>query len=178
MVAEIFRRHDVFFGDTWRPEDGKVGYNEHKWLKKAVRKHREPDCYERILRGKDASLRIPNFPSLWRQHLITEGYQGGPWGLKVDAFCTPLLHDLQATLVKLWRDPDAIQESCLKALRRFEPYQWKRIIFAHHAHMKSLRGPDIDTDAVVQGNYSSLRRAFEASGLLFRAEIADRVIRR
>lgn len=177
MTAEIFRRHDIFFGDVWRPEDGRVGYNEHKWIKKQVREYR-PDCYNDILINRDPRLRIPAFPYRWNEQLEAEGYKGGPWGIKVDAFCTPLFEGMNVTLIKLWRNQSDIVKSALKTLKRWTPAQWRRIVDAHHERLAQLPGPDIDTDELVEGDYTTLEQAFEDIGILFDPKIADSVIRR
>lgn len=174
MTAEIFREHGVFFGESGRPDDGFLGYNEHFQLKKIARKAR-PDCYEDIVANRDPFLRLPDFPAWWKATLDSEGYEGGTWGVKVDAFCSQLW-PLELR-VGIWRNPEGIRESCLRAFPdRFKPEEWDKIIEAHHAHMKDLGIHMIDTNAVVKGYYGTLERAFKLANMAFDPKIADRVI--
>ena len=174
MTAEIFREHGVFFGDVWRPREGFDGYNEHIELKKVARKAR-PDCYKDILANRDPFLKIPGFPEYWERTMEGDGYRQGPWGVKVDAFCSELWpNHLQ---IGIWRNPDGIRESCLRTFpRRFSEKEWDCIISAHHRQMEALKIHMIDTNAVLRGFYGTLERAFKLFNMSFDPKIADRVI--
>lgn len=176
MTAEIFREHGVFFGRTWRPEDKRVGYNEHIRLKE-IGKTARPNCYRDILTGMNPELRIRDFPQWWEQILNDEGYEGGPWGVKVDVFCSSLFDKLPHHKIGLWRNPGGILESCLRALGRYEPEEWEKIIEAHHREIRTMRTV-INTDAVVNGFHGTIENAFRVCGLEYDRSIAEQVIRK
>lgn len=174
MTAEIFREHGVFFGTVWRPREGFDGYNEHIEFKKISRKAR-PDCYKNIIRNEDPFLKIPGFPDWWERTLEGDGYQGGPWGVKVDAFCSEMWPNHQK--IGIWRNPDGIKQSCIRTFpRRFSEAEWDRIIDAHHRQLKALNVHLIDTNALVRGFYGTLEKAFKLLDISFNPKIADRVI--
>ena len=174
MTAEIFKQHGVFFGNVKRPEDGGIGYNEH-WEFKRFSKKTRPDCYKDILANRDPFLKIPGFPEYWERTLEGDGYRGGPWGVKVDAFCSELWPNHPR--IGIWRNPDGIKQSCLNIFpNRFKEEEWDRIIDAHHRQLKALDIPMIDTNALVRGFYGTLENAFRKLNISFNPDIADRVI--
>lgn len=176
MTAEIFRQHGVFFGDTWRPEDHRVGYNEHKWLKRQVQKMTDRgDLYAAILRDKPTAPQSVTFSQFMAQ-LRLEGYINGPWGVKADVFCFPMFGEVRSGWVGLWRDPDDIAASCERALGRRPPGDWDKIIKAHHDTLWDLGVPIIDTDKLVAGDDGALAAAIERLGIPYDANITDQVI--
>jgi hypothetical protein len=176
MTAEIFRRHGVFFGKTRKMGDGGVGYNENLTLKEIGRRLRK-DCHDAILRRQDAVFAPDAFGDTWKAILESEGFKGGYWGAKVDAFCHRLFNDLPNHRVAIWRNEDDTVASCMRAFRnKRSEDEWRRIVRAHHSHLKNLNLPTINTDAIMAGDHSSIEKAFEVCGLTYDRSIAETVI--
>jgi hypothetical protein len=177
MTADIFRRHGVFFGDVHTRGEGRMGYNEHPWLKKMARQVR-PNCYLDIIRGTDPELKIGNWPTRWVNQLKEEGWDlETPWGAKVDVFCRDVFRPLNPYYVGLLRDPDDILGSCQRAMPgRFTEVEWERIIKAHHDRIAELGIPTIDTDRVVNGDYSAIEETLSHLGLGLSEQIVNSVI--
>ena len=179
MVAEIFRRHGVFFGRTQKMEDGLIGYNENLTVKLMARKWR-PSLFPELLAGGNKACPNPpdTFAEDWLNLLQKEGHEGGPWGAKVDAFCYKLYDGLDYTRIGIFRNPLDIRKSCMKVLRGIlsDPVQWDKVIKLHHELLYSLAIPMIDTDQLMIGNHTSLERAMKKCGLEYDREIGDSVI--
>lgn len=176
MTAEIFRRHGVFFGAV-RPRGSGIGYNEHPKLKELGQRFR-PDCYLDIIRGADPELKIGNFENRWIEILGDDGWDGNtPWGAKVDVFCHRIFSRFDPVFVGLYRNPDDILASCMRAMpRRFTEMEWEKIIAAHHNRMDDLNIPIINTDKLVEGDTSELEVTLDRLDLGLSEQIVNDVI--
>lgn len=170
MTAEIFRQHGVFFGNTYRPKHRRIGYNESLVLKDYGREHR-PEIYRSISKNKNPVLEIPR--EVIEEMLRDGGYTGGPWAVKVDAFCV-----IDGIQIGIWRNPDDIMASCKRVFSSQCDRYWGKIIAAHHDRMRDMQIPMINTDELIGGNYLSIERAFDKCGLEFDAKIAELCIQK
>lgn len=178
MTAEIFKRHGVFFGDTWLREDGRIGYNEHKWIKE---RSKNRPLYRSLLGQdyRDPELYIGNAQS-WIEELRENGWDGvSPWGCKVDAFCHNAFKVLDPYYIGLVRNPEDTAESAYRVLSTSLPISmedWYKIISMHHDRMRNLGIDMIDTDQLVKGDYAEIELCLDKLGMGFMPEIADEVI--
>lgn len=182
MTAEIFRRHGVFFGNSWGIEDRqRIGYNEHRWIKTKIRNWRKELYINAILKDKGSPYPEPDcdFATEWIAELKRNGWdEVAPWGVKVDVFCYNLFEQWPSSHIGIWRNEDDIAESCLRVLRHRtnKKEDWLKIIRAHHALIDALNIPVINTDELVAGNYKTLEAAFDHVGLEFDPSIAKGTI--
>lgn len=174
VIAEIFREHGVFFGDTFRPEDKRVGYNEHKWFKAWIKKAR-PELYGEILADRVQRVQSEGFEAQFEDRLREEGWVGGPWGVKADVFCADLFPS--ALKVGIFRDPRDIADSAMAALGR-SMEDWTKIIGIHHLEIVSRCDRLINADEVVTGDDSSLRYTFDHLAIPYDKKITQEVLRR
>ncbi len=175
MTAEIFRQHGYWFGRTFTMAKPGMGYNENQALKSWARKYR-PNPYDAILDDKD-----PQMPDgarvAWADIRKDEGWkEAQPWAVKVDAFCDQAFKRT-AHLIGIYRNPEDILASCKTAMgKRYSDEAWKKIIARHHAHLFKLDVPMIMTDEIVQGDYTSVARAFDQIALKLDPHVVESIV--
>lgn len=159
MVAGIFAKHGVFFGNC-RPADkyNPKGYYENITISNLIRNREMIDKYK-----------ITDI-------LKNEGYNGGPWAVK---------HSIGA--IKYWEKD--IKPKIIHCKRPINPtFQSYKKFFSINFNnfkyfynncdrlAKSLDSITVQTDAIVKGNYSSLIKAFKYCNLEFDKKIVDSFI--
>lgn len=158
VFVRLFVEHGWNPGAPPREADqwNRSGYLENKALKKFARERRE-NPYRAIIEGRD--------PRLYAD--VTDVLPPAPWVQKVDAFCIPAFSGQSYELFRLYRDEDAILESCLKTPFMFQqgysPDEWRKIIRAHHHYMDGFEGHRVEADVLVRGTMMA-RFSVEVSG--------------
>jgi len=160
MVAGLFAAHGVFFGrckeaDEFNPR----GYFEHRALP--------------LPRAK-----APGWPGSWWRVLKRNGWDGeAPWGVKHMTTRWKWFRQLKPTVIVVTERPDA---DVLASLRRTG---WRlnpeRIVRNYRRRLERIKREakcpvvSVFTPALIQGDYTEIRRAFEVLGVAFDPAIAD-----
>jgi hypothetical protein len=99
------------------------------------------------------------------------GYVSGPWLWKGSALYYPAWHEFRPKVVVCRRDPEASFRSAMQpppVYPRHAPV--REIIAAHNVELDKLvdaGAHEVDTQAVAQGDFSTIRVAIEGCGLVF-----------
>lgn len=160
MVAGLLAAHGVFFGTT-KPADehNPRGYYEHPAIP--------------LPRAK-----APKWPVAFWRRLRREGWDGrAPWGVKHMTTRWRWFRQLDPTVIVVTERPDA---DVLASLRRTG---WRlnpeRIVRNYRRRLKRIRREakcpvvTVNTPALVQGDYTEIRLAFEVLGVAFDPAIAE-----
>jgi hypothetical protein len=166
MVAGVFARHGVFFGDTGPGDDdrrfNRKGYFEH------------PAIIARTESGDFA-----DWPAAWWQTLLAEGYElGTPWGIKRGPMAWPWVKILKPALIVFCKRN--ARQVVRSRLRRWPDRLFPRRDLRLAAARLKLIGEEaeapvvtIRTESVVAGDYRRIAGAFVRLGIGFDPKIAD-----
>lgn len=165
MVAGLFSRHGVFFGDCIQANQ----YNPKGYFESAYMK--------RVFRGEES---LDDWPRSWFRNLFDEGLCGcgQPWGIKCGPQRDGLILQLQPTVIVFTHRP--VEQ--VRASR--ERVHWARgdadaLVKSAERSMDRIRERsgvpcvDVDTDALVDGEYHEIVTAFELLGRKFNPGVAS-----
>lgn len=168
MTAGVLAAHGVWTGTTMRGDRANPrGYFENVEIKK------------RLIRwaGKDITRVYPPVPG-WRARaervVRSDGYVEGPWLVKHSVIFHRLWDEFESPRYVL---PRRDSEAIFQSVRRTRFHSWqsddqlRETIELHQQTLDELRDTrdavEVDTDAVVRGDLSTLRGAVEFCGLGF-----------
>lgn len=168
MVAGLFQRHGVFFGNyPKRRQFNKKGTFENRWLKKTLEADGMPD----------------DWPDAWVSRLRREGWDGvRPWGAKMVAVFWPEMKQTRPDVVVLcYRPREDILASCeaFGHERRFGREVRGPLIDQHWEIMSRIEASysgavvAVETDRLVDGDFGQVAKAFDALDIAFDEEIAS-----
>lgn len=160
MTSGIFHHHGVWCGEC-RPGDERnpKGFFEHTAIKKLLKKFYGVDLQE-------VKRPIPGFRREVERILSSEGYVDGPWLVKHSAVYYKTWHEFNPKYVLVRRPFDATVESTRELHQgRFPEAQRKQIIKLHNDVMDEIAGVNVYTQDLIQGDYSSIKKAIEYCGL-------------
>lgn len=171
MVAGLFQRHGVFFGNyPERRQFNKKGTFENRWLKRTLEADDIPD----------------DWPEAWFDRMRREGWDGeSPWGAKEVAVFWPEMRETEPDVVVLcYRPKEAILASCeaFGHKRRFGRKVRDPLIDEHWEVMAEIEESysgevvAVETDELVEGDYAQIRPAFRALGVPFDPALAGEFI--
>ena len=156
MIAGLFARHGVFFGDTVPgDEHNPHGYYEH------------PELIRRIDMGT-----LANWPQRFWEVARKEGYEDGkPWALKRGPQAWPWIRLMFPKIIIVCKRPK--DQVLASRLRRWPGKKgrhgdmWRQTKRSLGKIIEESACPviTIRTDRIVGGKYGQLRRAFRAFGL-------------
>jgi len=163
MVAGLFARHGVFFGDTVPgDEHNPHGYYEH------------PELIRRIDMGT-----LANWPERFWEVARKEGYEDGkPWALKRGPQAWPWIRLMFPRLIVVCKRPK--EQVLASRLRRWpgkkgrhgEMWRQTRRSLAGVVEQAACPVITLHTDQIIEGNYQRLGEAFKAFGMAFDPAIA------
>lgn len=168
MVAGIFHAHGVWTGPS-RPGDkyNEKGYFENRAMMAKMKK----------VFGFEPLDPPPQTSSQWRpivEGIIAyQGYESGPWLFKTGVHYSDIWGDFSPKVVKIWRDRERILESYERyggIRRRFSRREVETIVDTGLERLWKMDGFLVDTDAVVEGDFGSIRDALEGCGLRYSEE--------
>lgn len=169
MTAGIFAQHGVWTG-TCRPANSRnpKGFFESEPMREVMLEHFGRLVHE----AREAEYKDGMRPII-EEAMRADGYEGGPWLVKLSALYWPMYLDFDPTWVLVRRDVEATIRSGRHSGYNSNPDS----VPLHHEVMDRIRdehgGVGVDTDAVVRGDYSTLERAFDAAGLDLDPAIAN-----
>lgn len=173
MTAGIFAKHGVWVGETRQGDaHNPKGYFENLAVKRLIYR-----CagMKRLTAHNHLVEPVDGWADGIRDILAREGYRGGPWLVKHGAMAWRLWHEFEPNWVCVRRRNSV--ESARRMVRPGNGLTLREIVDFHRRQMDIVRdrhgGVDVFTDDVVQGDYSSLERAFAHCGLTFDPAIAD-----
>ena len=168
MTSGIFHHHGVWVGKCNPPSDqNPKGFFENKAVKKLLKKTYGIDL-------REIKEPIPGFRAEVEAILNSEGYEGGPWLVKHSAVYYKAWNEFNPLFVKVRRPVEATFESTRQLhVSRYTDEERKHIIDLHEKAMDSVPGPDVFTQDIVLGDYSSLKRAIEYCGLEYNEKIVE-----
>ncbi|WP_139189271.1 hypothetical protein [Thalassobaculum litoreum] len=168
MVAGCLALHGMWTGEC-RPADrhNPRGYFENLRINGAL-----GDLYPgSIYRDLKPAPADQGWPSFVEAVKAQEGYVGGPWLVKTNAFAWPLWTPFDPVFVFVRRNIDAISASAKRHDPKApnSPARWREIAQAHQVEMDGVRaaygGFDIDSRRLADGDHDQLSAALEAVGL-------------
>src|SRR3546814_4936330 len=112
-----------------------------------------------------------------------EGYRGGPWLAKVNAFTWPVWLPLDPVFVYCWRDVRSVVSSSMRHGRAgVSRFLWQRTVLAHQAEQRRVKalhgGFDIETPRLLRGDFAQMRAVTDRLGIPFNQEGVERFIER
>lgn len=171
MTAGLFAQHGVWVG-TCRKGDrsNPKGHFENMPLKR-----RTIEVAGRLTQAGIEAPHVPGWPDTAERIIRADGYKDGPWLWKGSAMYWRFWEEMDPVWVCARRRLHAIKASGQKTgFFRFKP----DAVVAHLRVMDMLTfdrgGFDIETEAVVRGDYSTLEPVFDAAGLELDPEIVDK----
>lgn len=171
MVAGILAKHGAWTGDTTPGNHfNEKGYFENQEIKRTM-----------IRRfGRDWLGSFPESDPLWLKEVESikkkQGYKSGPWLFKTGAFYWKVWIPCEPTFVKVFRKRSDILSSYHRSgfLRsQYTDTAVAEIVDRQIKAMKYIPGIDIDADALVDGDTSQIKKAIEASGLIYCPKITN-----
>ena len=162
LVAGIFAAHGLWTGNCRKADRwNRKGYFENNRLKNLM-----IGRYGRPFLGP-----YPSPDDQWVRYvkgtLKTEGHNGEDWLYKCGAVYWQLWEPFEPVFVKVWRPVDDILASYdrCRFLSRWTPAERRKIVERQHDAMRRIEGPDIDSRALVAGNYTQAKSALRSVGL-------------
>lgn len=173
MTAGIFAKHGVWVGPARKGDRYNAkGYFESLPFKELLIKHAG-----RIAPAGKLAKPVQGWREIAENTIAKHGYTGGPWLVKHSAMYYPVWHEFpNAKYICVRRDADEVmrsgkQSGFFRADDAVQPH-----IEALDYCRDVLGGVDVDTAAVVAGDYSTLHKAFAYVGLEFDATIVDEFV--
>lgn len=170
MVAGCFAQHGVWTGTCRRADSANAkGHFENVPLKQAIIHAVGPVVHE----GRWAKP-VPGWAGQVKRLIRADGYKHGPWLWKGSAMYWALWDCMDPVYVCVRRNREAIVASGRESgFFQARPEAVDSHIRAMDELVRDHGGVDVDADAVVAGDHSSLERAFDAVGLEMRPRIVD-----
>lgn len=169
MTAGLLHIHGVWAG-TCRPGDSvnAKGHFENIPIRSMLISMHKRNVQEGRLAEK-----IPGFKDRVHAAIRNDGYKEGPWMWKGSALYHPAWFEFNPVFVTCFRPREHIFRSCRRS-GMFGNHLSDDALYAnidlHQNEMRKLQGFPVYTDEVVNGDYSSLKRAIEGAGLQFDEE--------
>lgn len=169
MTAGIFAFHGVWVGSHRKgDQDNPRGYFENTKLK-----NRQKTWTRHGAKKGQMGDPKPGWREIVEAIIREDGYEGGRWLFKFSALNWRVWHEFDPWWVKCRRDPASCYESC-KRVGFPEPNmtdaeRW-RVVSLYDAVLDEIPGVDVDTQAVSQGDLTTIREAIEYCGLDFDEE--------
>lgn len=180
MTAGIFAEHGVWTGDCparHQPRNPR-GTFENIAIRDIIREHNG-----KLVKSGEVSDRIPGFREKVEKAMLAQGYKGGPWLWKGSCIYWPAWYEWDACkFVVVRRDIEATIRSINRppyALPTHDQAKLRKIIELHHQQLDVLLEMgafEVDTNAVTQGDFSSIKAAIEGCGLTFNQEITNEFV--
>lgn len=168
MVAGCLALHGLWTGECRAPDrHNPHGYFENLRLNGALGRLYRGSIYHDL----EPIRSVPRWPSFVEAVKAREGYRGGPWMVKTNAFAWPLWVPFDPVFVLVRRDLDAIAASALRhdPGAGFSLGRWRHIALIHHLQMDRVRdtfgGFDIDSTRLADGDHGQLSAALSAVGI-------------
>ncbi len=172
MTAGIFAKHGVWTGSCREGERiNPKGFFENKLFKSRLKAVYSGN----LLRATPIKLN-PVWEDEVKRILEIENYEGGQWLVKHSAIYWRTWDQFKPKFINVRRDPEGVFQSCRNVgfyNSLYTDNQLAQIIQNHNDAMDGNGGPNVYTDEVVQGEYSSLEAAFDYCGLVFDKSIVD-----
>lgn len=141
-TAYHFDRMGFFSGKTRKADPNNLmGYFENREIHKKAKDLHGADWLD-----PNAPVEHPKFHNFIEKTMKRQGYQGGPWFIKIGAYYWRTFESFNPVYVKVWRDPELIFQSYKRLgwLGRFGgDGAIRTIIENQHNMMRSIEGPDI-----------------------------------
>ena len=170
MTAGILAKHGVWSGVCRTGNDNNPkGFYEHQRIKKLLKVTHGVDLRE----VKEFKA---GFKEKVEEILQSEDYTEGPWLVKHSAIYYRAWDEFNPICVKVRRPPEA----ALKANQainlhrgKYTTGELKEIINLHNNVMDTIEGPDVFTQDVVGGDFSSIIKALEYCGIEPKVDIIE-----
>lgn len=168
MTAGIFVRHGCWVGTCREPDRYNAkGYFENTAIKAALLKR-----WGYLKQAMQVAEPEPGWKGTVKHLTGLQGYKGGPWLVKHGALYWRAWHEFEPTFVCVYRDPEAIMESDKRGSFSITP-EAIALIRDEMDGVCEAGGFRVDSERVVDGDYSQIEPAFEDAGLEFDPAIAD-----
>lgn len=175
MTAGLIHRHGVWVG-TYRENDkyNPQGHYENKPLNSVLR-----HWFGVLPVTGEIATPVDGFREKVEEVIRGDGYEEGPWLYKHSVMYWPIWHEFDPIWIKCWRDKESIIASnkAVGFLKSSESdNRVRHLVERHHEEMRKLPGPDVDTEAVAQGDFTTLEEAINHCGLKFDEQIASEFV--
>lgn len=163
MVAGLFAKHGVWVGTHWPGDDANAkGHFENVRLKRLIKGTVGPVVHRGVVADP-----IPGWKAQVLNEIERDGYREGPWLFKGSAMYWRLWGEFDPRWVCVRRRIDSILAS--GEATGFFTGPAPGAVEAHVEAMDTVRddhgGVDVDADAVVAGDYSTLECALASVGI-------------
>lgn len=159
MVAGLFAEHGVWAGDCRRGDSrNPKGYFENKVIQEKMKDRFGVDWL-----GEFPEVDLA-WPGVVKQTLERQKCTE-PWLFKTGAFYWKVWKPFDPVFVKVWRPEEEILSSyarCGFLRNRYSQKEIRRVVSRQLEAMKSIDGPDIDTNTLVAGDYNGLETALKS----------------
>jgi len=161
LIAGIFCLHGVFFGQCREADNNNPkGYFENKKISNIKRQTKSQHVFKRE--------EIHNI-------LVEEGYLGGLWGVKFLPDSINMWDNFNPTFICCRREIEQNYKSYSRFFNASKP-NFTSYYHKMHKAMDKVSDFDIKTKDVVNGDYSSLKKAINSIGLVFDKELTNNFI--
>lgn len=140
-----------------------------------IRGYFENTALKRLLKQTYGFRLLEDFPVTqkgWRRlverEIVSQGYRRGPWLFKTGVHYAGVWDEFDPLILKVTRDRDSILESYARyggIWRSFGPENATEIVDRGLERLRDLPGIEIDTDRLVDGDYSALKSACKTACL-------------
>lgn len=175
MTAGIFASHGVWVG-SHTPENV---HNPRGDFENTKIKANQKRITRQGARDGIVAEPVPGWRERVEEIIFSDGYEGGRWLFKFSAFNWRLWDEFDPWWIKCRRNPMAVFASCKRMGFPWEGVndqeRWK-IILKGQEVLDEIPGVDVDTEAVVDGDMTTLKRAFDYCGIDFNEETARQFV--
>lgn len=179
MTAGIFHAHGVWVGACRAPNrNNPKGHFESNVIRDAL-----ISTHGAIVHAGELAKPVPGFREAVTAALEADGYEGGPWLWKGSCLYWPAWFEFSPQWIVVRRPKDATFRSCRSSQvfgAGLSDERLQEVIDIHHRELDKLvtehGAIEVDTDAVANGDDSTVRRAIERCGLTFDAAITDHFV--
>jgi len=170
LTAGIFAKHGVWCGGCRSGTDlNPKGFYEHTRIKKLLK----------VSHGVDLR-KVKEFKAGFREKveeiLESENYTEGPWLVKHSALYYKAWDEFNPIFVKVRRPTEAAYKANIRInlhRGRYDDKTIKEIIQLHNNVMDTIEGPEVYTQDVVHGDFSSIINALEYCGIEAKVDIIE-----
>lgn len=182
MTAGIFARHGAWTGRCKPPSEANPrGFFENVTIKRALIRRYGKLTLARDVTDFEARPFVepqPGFRDEVEQCLRADGYEGGPWLVKVSALYRSAFDDFPEARIVGVRRRGVVEANLARRemMGRASRERVERMVALHDREIAASGAPVVDTDAVVGSDYETLRSAFAHCGMAFDRTIADEFV--